>query len=133
MDLGAGRTEVKFLIKDRAGEFISSFEAVFHGGRHQDSRQRTAGAESERDLRRIVGTLRWELFDRSLVVNEHDLRRVLTEYLRHCNAAWPSPVPLTRFRRLKGAPDHRRSTSLSTGSAENKVLGGLTYEYQVTA
>ena len=31
---------------------------------------------------------------------------------------------------LKPAPDHRRSTSLSTGSAENKSSAGLRYEYQ---
>jgi integrase-like protein len=46
-----------------------------------------AGIQSERDLRRIIGTLRRELLDRLLVVNEHHLRRVLTEYLRHYNAA----------------------------------------------
>ena len=38
---------------------------------------------------RIIGTLRRELFDRLLIVNEHHLRRVLTEYLRHYNAARP--------------------------------------------
>ena len=38
---------------------------------------------------RIIGTLRWKLFDRLLIVNEHHLRRVLTEYLRHYNAARP--------------------------------------------
>ena len=36
-------------------------------------------------------TLRRELFDRSLIVNEYRLRQVLTEYLRHFNAARPSP------------------------------------------
>ena len=38
---------------------------------------------------RIIGTLRRELFDRVLIVNEHHLRRALTEYLRHYNAARP--------------------------------------------
>ena len=32
---------------------------------------------------RIIGTLRRELLDRMLIVNEHHLRRVLTEYLAH--------------------------------------------------
>jgi predicted acyltransferase len=31
---------------------------------------------------RIIGTLRRELLDRLLIVNEHHLRQVLTEYLR---------------------------------------------------
>jgi putative transposase len=37
----------------------------------------------------MIGTLRRELFDRVLIVNEHHLRRVLTEYLRHYNTARP--------------------------------------------
>ena len=38
---------------------------------------------------RIIGTLRRELLDRLLIVNEHHLRRVLTEYLLHYNTARP--------------------------------------------
>ena len=46
-------------------------------------------AQSERDLRKddrhpAPGTL-----DRLLIVNEHHLRQVLTEYLLHCNTARP--------------------------------------------
>jgi putative transposase len=40
---------------------------------------------------RIIGTLRRELLDRLLIVNEHHLHKVLTEYLRHYNTARPSP------------------------------------------
>jgi transposase InsO family protein len=38
---------------------------------------------------RIIGTLRHEVFDRLLIVHEHHLRRLLTEYLRHYNTARP--------------------------------------------
>ncbi len=58
---------------------------------------------------RIIGTLRRELFDRLLFVNEHHLRRVLTEYLRHYNAGRPhralgqlAPVPLGNWIRGRG-------------------------------
>jgi len=40
---------------------------------------------------RIIGTLRRELLDRLLIVNEHQLRRVLTEYLLHYNTARTVP------------------------------------------
>ena len=52
MDLGQRAASVKFLIRDRAGQFTGSFDAVFTADRHQDSRQPTAGAQSERDLRK---------------------------------------------------------------------------------
>lgn len=38
---------------------------------------------------RMIGTLRRELFDRLLIVNEHHLRRVLAQYLLHYNGARP--------------------------------------------
>jgi transposase InsO family protein len=34
---------------------------------------------------RMIGALRREIFDRLLIVNEHHLREVLTEYLQHYN------------------------------------------------
>lgn len=40
----------------------------------------------------MIGTLRRELLDRLLIVNEHHLRQVLSEYLRHYNTS-PSTVP----------------------------------------
>ncbi len=49
--------------------------------------RRVQGELVRRICERIIGTLRRELFDRLLIVNEHHLRRVLTEYLRHYNAA----------------------------------------------
>jgi putative transposase len=52
MDLGTYATSIKFLIRDRAGQFTRLLRRCIHGGRHQDSRQPTAGAQSERDLRK---------------------------------------------------------------------------------
>jgi Integrase core domain len=69
---------------------------------------------------RIIGTLRRELFDRLLIVNEHHLRRVLTEYLAHYNTARPHRALGQLTPPLKPAPDRRRSTSPTTRSAENK-------------
>jgi transposase len=51
MDLAQRATSVKFLIRDRAGQFTSSFDAVFIARGHQDPGRPAAGAPSERDLR----------------------------------------------------------------------------------
>jgi hypothetical protein len=39
----------------------------------------------------MIGTLRRELLDRILIVNERHLRQILTAYLHHFNTARPSP------------------------------------------
>ena len=39
----------------------------------------------------IIGTLRRELLDQLLIVNEHHLRQVLTEHLRHYSTGRPGP------------------------------------------
>ena len=81
----------------------------------------------------MIGTLRRELLDRVLAVNEHHPRRILTTYLHHFNAARP----------------HRTLAQLAPAQAETQlppvinltdhqvrrrpILGGLTSEYQVTA
>jgi len=41
----------------------------------------------------MIGTLRREVFDRLLIINEHHLREVLTEYPLHYNAAPAAPCP----------------------------------------
>jgi hypothetical protein len=55
-------------------------------GQPDPPRPRT-GWPSRRRAGRL--TLRRELLDRLLIVNEHHLRQVLTDYLRHYNAARP--------------------------------------------
>jgi transposase len=89
MDLGQRAASVKFLIRDRAGQFTGNFDAVFaaEGVRILVSPPQAPRVNSFAE--RFVGTLRREVFDRLLIVNEHHLQRVLTEYLRHYNTARP--------------------------------------------
>jgi transposase InsO family protein len=81
---------------------------------------------------RVIGTLRRELFDRLLIVNEHHLRRVLTEYLRHYNTARPH----RSLGQLAPAQAHTRSPEINLAEhriRRKQVLGGLTHEYQIAA
>ncbi len=122
MDLGQRASSVKFLVRDRAGQFTGSFDAVFtaEGIRILASPPQAPGANAI--CERIIGTLRRELLDRVLIVNEHHLRRALTEYLRHYNAARPhrSLGQLTPAQ----AETRRASDSPQTGSrrAHPRVL-----------
>jgi transposase InsO family protein len=80
----------------------------------------------------MIGTLRREVLDRLLIVNEHHLRQVLTEYLLHYNAARP-------HRALgQAAPAQADTRPPQINLAEHRirrkqVLGGLTHEYQTAA
>ena len=90
---------------------------------------------------RLVGTLRasaWdhvrrELFDRLLIVNERDLRQVLTEYLAHHNTARPHRAA----RQLASAQAHTWRPQINLVSRapfrRKQALGGLTHEPQVVA
>src|SRR5271165_4932291 len=85
MDLGQRTASVKFLIRDRAGQFTGSFDAVFTAAGVRILASPPQAPRSNAVCERVIGTLRRELFDRLLIVNEYHLRRVLTEYALHYN------------------------------------------------
>jgi transposase InsO family protein len=133
MDLGQRATSVKFLIRDRAGQFTSSFDAVFAAEGIRILASPPQAPRANAICERIIGTLRRELLDRLLIVNEHHLRGVLTEYLQHYNAARPhrSLGQLT-----PAQADTRRPEPINVADyriRRKQVLGGLTNEYYVAA
>jgi hypothetical protein len=83
MDLGQLTASVKFLIRDRAGQVTSSSGAVFTAESIRILASPPQAPRANAICERMIGTLRRELFDRLLIVNEHHLRRVLTEYMVH--------------------------------------------------
>jgi Integrase core domain len=72
------------------------------------------------------------VFDRLLIVDEHHLRRVLTEYLRHYNAARPH----RSLGQLAPAQAGTRPPEINLAEhriRRKQVLSGLTHEYQIAA
>ena len=133
MDLEQRAASVKSLIRDRAGQFTGSFDAIFTAEGIRILRSPPQAPRANAICERIIGTLRRELLDQLLIVNEHHLRRVLTEYLQHYNAARPhrslgqlTPAQAdTRPPEPINLADHR--------IRRKQVLGGLTHEYYVAA
>jgi putative transposase len=131
MDLADRATTITFLLRDRDSRFTAAFDAVFaaEGIRILPSPPRAPRANAIRE--RMIGTLRRELLDRILIVNERHLRRILAVYLQHFNTARP----------------HRTLGQLASAQAETQsspvinfadhqirrrpILGGLTSEYQI--
>jgi transposase InsO family protein len=133
MDLGQRVASVKFLFRDRAGQFTSSFDAVFTAEGIRILASPPQAPRANAICERMIGTLRRELLDQLLIVNEHHLRQVLTEYLRHYNTARPHRAlgqltPAQAGTRPPGPVDlaeHR--------ICRKQVLSGLTHEYYVAA
>jgi putative transposase len=95
MDLGHRAARVKFLIRDRAGQFTSSFDAVLAAEGIRVLASPPQAPRANAICERVIGTLRRELPGRLLIVNEQHLRQVLTEYLRQQDGL-RGEVPLVR-------------------------------------
>jgi putative transposase len=132
MDLIERGTSVKFLVRDRAGQFTASFDAVFQAEGIRILASPPQAPRANAICERMIGTLRRELFDRLLIVDEHHLRRVLTEYLRHYNAARPH----RSLGQLAPAQAGTRPPEINLAEhriRRKQVLSGLTHEYQIAA
>jgi putative transposase len=132
MDLGQRAASVKFLIRDRGGQFTGCFDAVFTAEGIRILASPPQAPRANAICERIIGTLRRELLDRVLIVNEHHLRRVLAEYLRHYNTARPHRA----LGQLPPAQAHTRPLEINLAEhtiRRKQVLGGLTHEYRVAA
>jgi putative transposase len=109
MDLGQLPASVKFLIRDRAGQFAACFDARCTAVGIKIPARPPRAPTANAICATMAGTLRQEVVYRLLIVNAHHLRRVLTDYLRHSNTARPHCSPGSSHR-LKLTPGHRPST-----------------------
>jgi len=99
MDLGDRVDEFRFLIRDRAGQFAASFDAVLADVGITTVRTPPRCPRANCYAERFVLTGRSELTDRMLILCQCHLHAVLTEYVRHYNGRRPhrfslaSPTP----------------------------------------
>jgi hypothetical protein len=133
MDLGQRMASVKFLIRDRAGQFTGSFDAVFTADGIRILRSPPQPPRANAICERMIDTLRRELPDRLLIVEEHHLRRVLTEYLRHHNTARPHRA-LGQLTPAQADTQPPEPIDLADHRIRRKqVLSGLTHDYHAAA
>ena len=132
MDLGQRSASVKFLIRDRAGQFPGSSDAVFTADGVRILASPPQAPRANAICERIIGTLRRELLDQLLILNEHHLRRVLTEYMVHYNTTRPHRA-LGQLAPAQ-APTRPPQINLTGHRIRRKqVLDGLTHEYRIAA
>ena len=79
----------RFLVRDGAGQFTRSFDAVFAGSGIETIRIPPRSPQANAFAERWVRTLRHELLDRTIIWNERQLQRLVDEYIAHYNAHRP--------------------------------------------
>ena len=129
LDLGERFGDFRFLIRDRGSNFTASFDAVFQATGTTTVQAPRMNAICER----LIGTLRREVLDQTLILNQVHLRAVLVEYQEHYTTARPHQGLRQRI------PDHGpaprvTAADLSTRQIRRKpVLSGLINEYERAA
>ncbi len=129
LDVGDRVGTLRFLIRDRDALFAAAFDAVFTAEGVQIIKTPPQAPRANAICERMVGTLRRELLDRMLIVNQAHLRRVLDDYLIHYNGHRP-------HRALGQRPPHpiRPTTPTATGPIQRRpILNGLINEYHRAA
>ena len=129
MDLGDHIGRFRFLIRDRAGQFTASFDAIMADAGIKVVKIPPRCPRANCFAERLVLTVRTELTDRMLIFGERHLRSVLAQYSAHYNRQRPhralqlrpprptSPVPEPVHGRIRSRP----------------ILGGLLNEYEAAA
>jgi transposase InsO family protein len=134
MTLGERLERTGFLIRDRGGQFTEAFDAVFECCGLRVLRSPPQAPRANAICERVIGTLRRELLDHVLIVNEAHLHAVLAEYVAHYNAARPHQGLSQRC--PEDDPDRPPAAVIDLSAARIRrrpVLGGITSEYQIAA
>ena len=104
MDLDERANSFRFLARDRAGQFTTSFDAVLAGTGIDAVKIPPQCPRANCFAERFVLTARTELTDRILISGERHLRTLLAQYAAHYNGRRPHRALQLRPPR----PDHPR-------------------------
>jgi putative transposase len=129
MDLGDHVARFRFLVRDRAGQFTDSFDAVLADAGIEVVKIPPRCPRANCFAERLVLTVRTELTDRMLIFGERHLRSALARYAVHYNTQRPH-----RALQLRPPRPHSPVPELAYGRVRRQpILGGLINEYERTA
>jgi putative transposase len=129
IDLGDNVARFGFLVRDRAGQFTASFDAVLADAGVAVVKIPPRCPRANCFAERFVLTVRTELTDRMLIFGEQHLRSVLATYAAHYNTRRPHRARQLRPPRPKSPipePVHGRVR-------RRTILGGLINQYEPAA
>ena len=130
MDLDDAGRRFRFLIRDRDAKFTAMFDTVFTAIDISIIRTPVRAPRANAIAERFVGSIRRELLDRMLIINQRHALAVLRQYERHYNDHRPHRA-LCQDAPLRPLP--HRTTSEIHNVRRSAWLGGLLHEYQQVA
>jgi len=129
MDLGDHAADFRFLVRDRAGQFTETFDAVLADAGIEVAKIPPRSPRANAYAERFVLTARTEVTDRMLIFGERHLHLVLAQYAAHYNGRRPH-----RSRHLRPPrPDHPFADLSLKRIRRRAVIGGLIHEYERAA
>ena len=129
MDLDDRAATFQFLVRDRAGQFTTAFDAVFAGAGIDTVKIPPRCPRANCFAECFVLTARTELTDRILIFGERHLRTVLTRYAAHYNERRPHRA----LGLLPPRSDHAVPNLAHQRIRRRPILGGLINEYERAA
>lgn len=128
MEPGNRASEFAFLVRDRAGQFTASFDAVLADAGITVVKIPPRSPHAHAYAERFVLTVRSEVTDRIPILGQRHLHTLLNEYTRHYNGRRPH-----RGRHLQPPqPDNPIANLRQERIRRRPVLGGLINEYERT-
>jgi putative transposase len=130
MDLDDAGRRFRFLIRDRDTKFTAAFDAVFTAIDVRIIKTPVRAPRANAIAERFVGTIRRELLDRILIINQQHATAVLRHYERHYNNHRPHRT-LGQAAPQRPLPHDTRTEIYNVRRRDR--LGGLIHEYQQVA
>jgi putative transposase len=130
MDLDDAGRRFRFLIRDRDAKFTAMFDTVFTAIDIRIIRTPVRAPRANAIAERFIGSIRRELLDRILIINQRHATAVLRQYERHYNNHRPHRT-LSQAAPLRPLPQ-RTTTEIHNVRRRDRV-GGTIREYQQVA
>jgi len=123
MDLDDAVRRIRFLIRDRDAKFTAAFDAVFTASDIRILRTPVREPRANAIAERFIGSVRRELLDRILVINQRHAATVLSEYQQHYNSHRPHRT-LGQAAPLRPLPERTTSEANTVRRGGAGGLGG---------
>jgi transposase InsO family protein len=121
---------IRFVIRDGAGQYTRTFDQVFASIGAEAIRTPPGAPQANAFAERWVRTVRHELLDRTLIWNQHQLRQLLEDFIKHYNQHRPH-----RNLNQRAPNDETHASVIDIGHRTQRTTtcAGLINEYRPAA